>query len=69
MGRNVKVINPAVVAAGKLADYLKRHSEIEKKLSKNGKVIFYTTDDANKFKELGQRFLGRGIGEAKKVEL
>lgn len=69
MGANVKIIDPAVVAAGKLADYLKRHQEIDKKLEKNGKLVFYTTDDVNKFKELGGKFLGRQISDAKKVIL
>lgn len=69
MGKNVKIVNPAEVAAGKLADYLKRHQEIENKLGKNGKLVFYTTDNANKFKELGQRFLGKPIKEVKKAVL
>ncbi|MFH1583333.1 MAG: glutamate racemase [Candidatus Falkowbacteria bacterium] len=69
MGKNVKIIDPATVAAEKLADYLKRHGEIEKKLGKNRKVIFFTTDDVNKFKELGRKFLGREIGEAKRAIL
>ncbi|MFH1233769.1 MAG: glutamate racemase [Patescibacteria group bacterium] len=69
MGKNVKVVNPAKVAAEKLVEYLKRHDEMEKKLGKNGRLVFYTTDNARKFKELGQRFLGRAIGEVKKAEL
>jgi len=69
MGANVKIIDPAVMAADKLVDYLKRHEEIEKKLEKNGKLVFYTTDDVNKFKELGGKFLGRQISDAKKVTL
>jgi glutamate racemase len=52
-----------------LVDYLKRHEEIEKNLEKNGKLVFYTTDDVNKFKELGGKFLGRQISDAKKVTL
>ena len=69
MGRNVKIVNPAVVAGEKLKDYLVRHEEVEKKLAKNGKLVFYTTDDDRKFRELGQRFLGREIGEARKAML
>ncbi|MDD4900962.1 MAG: glutamate racemase [Patescibacteria group bacterium] len=69
MGKNVKIVNPAEAAAEKLADYLKRHKEIEKKLMKNGKVIFYTTDNPAKFKELGQRFLGKNIDGVEKVIL
>ena len=69
MGKNVKIIDPAVVAAEKLVDYLKRHGEIEKKLEKNRKLVFYTTDDVGKFKNLGRKFLGREVGEVKKAML
>ncbi|MBI2459598.1 MAG: aspartate/glutamate racemase family protein, partial [Parcubacteria group bacterium] len=69
MGRKVKVINPAVAAAEKLADYLKRHGEIENKLGKNKKLVFYTTDDEKKFRQLGEKFLGREIGEVRKAVL
>lgn len=69
MGRNVKVVNPAEVVAEKLKDYLKRHGEMEKKLGKKGKLIFYTTDNAAKFKELGQKFLGKNIEEVKRIKL
>lgn len=69
MGRRVKIINPAIVVAEKLADYLRRHPEIETKLSKNKKRMFFTTDDENKFKELGRKFLGISVGEARKIIL
>ena len=69
MGKNVKVINPAEATAKKLAEYLNKHKEIEEKLSKNKKSVFYTTDDVKKFKKLGQKFLGKEIGEVKKAVL
>jgi len=69
MGKRVKIINPVLVMAEKLVDYLKRHQEIEKKLEKNKKLVFYTTDDINKFKELGKKLLGRELKEVKKVIL
>ena len=69
MGKNVKIIDSATVTAEKLADYLIRHPEIEKKLSKKSKIIFYTTDDVNKFRELGRKFLGEDIREVKKAVL
>lgn len=69
MGKNVKIVNPAAVVAEKLKDYLRRHGELEKKLGKNGKLVFYTTDDVIKFKELGQKFLGRSINQVEKAEL
>lgn len=69
MGKNVKVVNPAEVAAEKLVIYLNKHQDLAKKLNKKGKLIFYTTDSSAKFKELGQRFLGREIKEVKKADL
>ena len=68
-GKNVKIVNPAETVAEKLVDYLRRHGEIEKRLGKNKKLIFYTTDDVSKFRELGRKFLGKEIKEIKKAVL
>jgi glutamate racemase len=67
MGKNVKVVNPAKTVAEKLKLYLEKHGEIEKKLSKNKQQVFYTTDDETKFRELGQRFLGKGVEKVEKA--
>ncbi len=69
MGKNVKIINSAVVTAEKLKDYLKRHGEIENKLAKNKTIIFYTTDDINKFRQMGGKILGKEIGGVRKAIL
>jgi glutamate racemase len=42
---HVKVVSQGDIVAGSLVDYLKRHPEIETKLSKNGINKFYTTTD------------------------
>ena len=46
------------MSAKSLADYLKRHPEIETQLSTDGSRKFYTTDDAEKFCEFGKYFAG-----------
>ncbi len=69
MGKRVKILDAPRIVAEKLADYLKRHQEIERRLSKHGKRLFYTTDSVGRFKELGKRFLGEEIGGVKRVEL
>ena len=69
MGRRIEVLNAPGIVADKLANYLYRHPEIERKLSKNGKRLFYTTDSIERFKEMGKRFLGEDIGEVKRGEL
>ncbi len=68
-GKRVKIVDPGKVVAEKLKDYLERHKEIEEKLSKHGRVVFYTTDDTNKFKQLGEKFLGQTIKQVEKVNL
>ena len=69
MGKRVNVLNSPKIVAEKLADYLKRHPEIEKKLEKNKKRIFFTTDDIDRFKKQGKKFLGQEIKNIKKIEL
>ena len=69
MGRKVKILDSPKIVAEKLEDYLLRHPEIETKLGKSGKKNFYTTDDAGRFKNFGENFLGRKISEVKKIEL
>lgn len=69
MGKNVQVLNTPEITALSLKDYLKRHPEIESQLSKKGKRVFLTTDDPERFKAIGERFLGQPIKEIKKISL
>jgi len=69
MGPQCEVLNSPEYVAEKLADYLNRHPEMAKKLSKSGKCVFYTTDDVARFKELGSKFLGERIDKVKRIEL
>lgn len=57
----IKIIVEGKVVAEKLENYLKRHPEVEKKLSKNTRVKFLTTDKTTKFKILGSKFFGKTI--------
>lgn len=56
MGKRTKVLNSGKIAAESLADYLKRHPEIEKQLTRGGKRDFFTTDNAEKFDEFAKTF-------------
>lgn len=69
MGKNVKVLNSGKIVAHSLEDYLKRHPEIEKKLSKKGKRIYLTTDSPEKFKQFGNSMLKLNISSVEKVSL
>lgn len=54
----VKLISQGEIVAESLADYLIRHPEVEKKCSKNGQRLFYTTDSAEDFDNHGMIFYG-----------
>jgi len=68
IGKGVATVAEGPIVAEKLADYLKRHQEIEQKLSRAAGVDFFTTDLTDKFKQLGGQFFGRSIKPIK-VEL
>ncbi|MFH0739509.1 MAG: glutamate racemase [bacterium] len=59
--KDIQVISEGRIVAEKLADYLQRHPEIEKQLSKNSQVKFLTTDLTAKFQALGSQFFGKLI--------
>lgn len=57
----VKLLSQGEIVADSLADYLMRHSEIESKCSKNGKLAFYTTDSDEDFDNHGSVFFGKNV--------
>lgn len=57
----VAVISQGDIVAESLADYLKRHPEIEEKCSKNAEIRFYTTDSADDFDKQASIFYGRDV--------
>ncbi|MFA4818028.1 MAG: glutamate racemase [Parcubacteria group bacterium] len=67
-GQNIHIVSEAGVVAIKLKDYLRRHSEIEKKLAKNGRRTFYSTDLTENFQKLGSQFFSQKIA-VRKAEL
>ena len=69
MGKNTVVIDTPVVVREKLIDYLLRHKELEKEIGRGRGRKFYVTDDAERFRKIGEKFLNRGITELKKVEI
>ena len=69
MGKRVQVPNPGKIIATSLRDYLHRHPEIEKLLSKKGERHFLTTDDPKRFKEVGDRFMKTDLKNIQKVDI
>jgi glutamate racemase len=65
MGKSVNIIDPAYEACLKLKDYLKRHPEIHKNLTKNQKKIFLTTDNPLFFDSQARVFYGKKINSQK----
>jgi len=61
MGKKCQVPNPGEIVAASLKDYLNRHSEVEKHLTKKSKRKYLVTDLNENFKQMAQRFLGEKI--------
>lgn len=59
---HISILSQGEIIANSLADYLKRHSDLEKKCSKGGGDIqFYTTDAPDNFNNAALLFYGRVI--------
>ena len=58
---DIKIICEDEIIPDKLADYLNRHPEIEKRLSKKHKLQYLTTDLNPRTRFLGKLFLGKKI--------
>lgn len=56
MGKRVNVLNPGQIVAESLKEYLERHPEIEKKLTRGKNRMFSTTDDPARFSEFVKTF-------------
>ena len=66
--RGVKVIAQGEYVANSLADYLRRHPEMEQRCSKGAACRYLTTENAEKFKESALIFLHEHI-DVQTVEL
>ena len=75
LGSRVHVLDSSTAVADSLANYLKRHPEIESQLGKNadptkpGTRLFTCTDAPERFADFAQKFLGGEKIEVKKIEL
>lgn len=64
----VSVVPQGEIVGASLADYLKRHPEIDEKCAKNSTVEYLTTENAEIFNRLASQFVGEDV-EAKTVKL
>lgn len=65
---NIQVIAQGEYVAESLAEYLKRHPEMDEKCTKNGTLNFFTTESPDKFEQMASVFLNKTI-QAQKVTL
>ena len=61
MPMDVKIVSQGEIVASSLADYLKRHPEINRRLSSNGNQSFYTTDWTEDFDKQAAVFYGKKV--------
>ena len=67
VGPTITLISEAKVVPKKLEQYLRKHSDIERTLSKHSGIRFYSTDRTDTFKILGSKFFGKKIRVEKTV--
>ncbi len=58
---NINILKQGHIVSEKLVDYLKRHPEMETRLSREGKVEFCTTESAETFASKATLFMGREV--------
>jgi len=58
---NLTLLSQGELVAESLADYLKRHPEIEARCSKGGAIDFYTSDSPENFNEAATIFFGKEV--------
>lgn len=59
--KQVQILSQGAIVAPSLADYLRRHDEIERRLSRGGTTEFLTTDASAAFDRLAEMFLGHAL--------
>jgi glutamate racemase len=57
----IQILEQGEIVAEKLIDYLERHPEIGKKISKTGALEFMTTESADNFENQAALFLGKKV--------
>ena len=63
-----KIITQGSLVASSLADYMKRHPEMDARCSKGGTVTYLTTENPDKFTDLAGIFMEEPV-KATKIEL
>ena len=64
----VKILSQPDIVAASLTDYLRRHPEMDARISRNGVLQCLTTESAERFDALASPFLGTSV-EARQITL
>ena len=64
----IKIVSQGEYVAESLKDYLTRHTELDARCTKNGTAHYYTTENAEKFKEVARIFVTDDI-EVEHIDL
>ena len=64
----INILEQGRIVSEKLVDYLRRHPQLEKRITRNRKTIFQTTEDPYIFENKATLFMGQSI-TAKNVHL
>ncbi len=65
---NIQVVSQGELVAKSLVDYLKRHTEMAERCSKNSTIKYFTTESVEKFSSSASIFMNGEI-EAEHLEL
>ena len=57
----IRLVSQGAIVAAKLADYLRRHPEIEQRLDRSGKEVFLSTEYSPRIQRLATQFFGKPI--------
>jgi glutamate racemase len=58
---HVEILDQGQIVSEKLIKYLHKHSELEKRISKNAHIVFQTTESAETFEEKAALFIGQQV--------
>lgn len=68
MPSNINIVSQGPIVAASLEDYLRRHPEIETRVSQGRTCEYFTTEDASRFSELASIFVNEDV-QARHVTL
>lgn len=57
----IKVVSQGTIVAESLSDYLRRHPEMEKRISRGGTIEYLTTEHPERFDTLATTFVGHPV--------